>query len=138
MFQTPSHHERTKDILSYIHQHYQEKTTIADIAASVGVSAKECIRSFKNTFHQTPMDYLIHYRIEQAKRLLAETDEPVTNIAFMTGFHSSAYFGKIFKKNLNVTPKEFRQARKKDISGGRPAHLSRLPSKSDTAYPHHD
>ena len=138
MFQTPSHHERTKDILSYIHQQYQEKTTIADIAASVGVSAKECIRSFKNTFHQTPMDYLIHYRIEQAKRLLAETDEPVTNIAFMTGFHSSAYFGKIFKKNLNVTPKEFRQARKKDISGGRPAHLSRLPSKSDTAYPHHD
>ena len=53
------------------------------------------------------MDYLIHYRIEQAKRLLRETDEPVTNIAFMTGFHSSAYFGKIFKKSIGRTPQEF-------------------------------
>ena len=76
------------------------------------------------------MDYLIHYRIEQAKRLLTETDEPGTNIAFMTGFHSSAYFGKIFKKYLNVTPKEFRQARKMDMK-------IRTPSESDTAYPNH-
>ncbi len=129
-FQTSSLHERTKDILSFLHQHYQERITIADVSSHAGVSAKECIRSFKNTFHQTPMDYLIHYRIEQAKRLLTETDEPVTNIAFMTGFHSSAYFGKIFKKYLNVTPKEFRQARKKDMK-------IRTPSKSDTAYPNH-
>ena len=37
-------------------------------------------------FHQTPMDYLSHYRIEKSKSLLAETEEPITNIAFMTGF----------------------------------------------------
>lgn len=116
-FQTLSIHERTKDILSFLHKHYQERITIADVSSYAGVSEKECIRSFKNTFHQTPMDYLIHYRIEQAKRLLAETDEPVTNIAFMTGFHSSAYFGKIFKKYLNVTPKEFRQSRRQDNPG---------------------
>lgn len=104
--------DRTKDMLRYIHKHYHEKFSIADIASHVGVSEKECIRSFKNTFHQTPMDYLIHYRIEQAKRLLAETDEPVTDIAFMTGFQSSAYFTKTFRKLLTVTPTEFRKARK--------------------------
>lgn len=105
--------DRTKDMLRYIHKHYHEKFSIADIASHVGVSEKECIRSFKNTFHQTPMDYLIHYRIEQAKRLLAETDEPVTDIAFMTGFQSSAYFTKTFRKLTGVTPTEFRKARKK-------------------------
>lgn len=62
-------------------------------------------------FHQTPLDYLIHYRIEQAKRLLIETKEPITNIAFMTGFQSSAYFTKTFRKYVSVTPKEFRSLR---------------------------
>lgn len=105
-------HERTKDILSFIHKHYQDNITIANISDHANISPKECIRSFKNTFHQTPMDYLIHYRIEQAKRLLRETDESITNIAFMTGFHSSAYFGKMFKKLAGTTPREFRQVHK--------------------------
>ena len=105
-------HERTKDILSFIHKHYQENITVANISEHANISLKECIRSFKNTFHQTPMDYLIHYRIEQAKRLLKETDESITNIAFMTGFHNSAYFGKMFKKLAGMTPKEYRQSGK--------------------------
>ncbi len=105
-------HERTKNILSFIHKHYSEKISIADISAYAKISTKECIRSFKNTFHQTPMDYLIHYRIEQAKKLLRETDESITNIAFMTGFNNSAYFGKTFKKYTGITPKGFRQLHK--------------------------
>lgn len=111
-FQITHTHERTKDILGFIHRHYQEHITIARISEHANVSPKECIRSFKETFHQTPMDYLIHYRVEQAKRLLRETDEPITNIAFMTGFHNSAYFSKTFKKYTNTTPKEFRQSHK--------------------------
>lgn len=107
-------HERGKDILSFLHKHYQEKLSIAEIAARVGVSEKECIRSFKNMFHQTPMDYLIHYRLEQAKRLLLETEKPVTDIAFMTGFQSSAYFAKVFGKCYGVTPREFRKSHRQE------------------------
>ncbi len=113
LFQALYLHERTKSILSYIHRHYSEKITISDMAAHVGVSTKECIRSFKNAFHQTPMDYLISYRMEQAKRFLKETDETITDIAFLTGFHDSAYFSKTFKKYLGMTPKEFRKIHKK-------------------------
>ncbi len=105
-------HERIKDILSFIHKHYQENITVASISEYANIRPKECIRSFKNAFHQTPVDYLIHYRIEQAKRLLRETDESVTNIAFMTGFHNSAYFGKMFKKLTGMTPGKFRQTHK--------------------------
>lgn len=102
------HADRIKDILSFLHNHYQEKITMSDISAHANVSTKECIRSFKNAFHQTPMDYLIRYRIEQAKKLLRETDEPITDIAFMTGFQNSAYFSKTFKKYTDNTPKEYR------------------------------
>lgn len=109
MIPTRYSHDRAKSILSFIHKHYSEKLTLDKLSADLGISTKECIRSFKNTFHQTPMDYLVYYRIEQAKRLLRETDKPITDIAFGTGFNNSAYFSKTFKKYLNMTPKEFRQ-----------------------------
>lgn len=108
-----SSQERAKRTLRFLHAHYAEPITIAEMASHIGVSSKECIRSFKTTFHQTPTEYLIAYRVEQAKRLLRETDEPITNIAFLTGFHSSAYFSKIFKKSLLCTPKEYRAAHQK-------------------------
>lgn len=104
--------DRTRDMLRYLHQHYGEKITVADLAAQVGVSERECIRSFKSVFHQTPMDYLIHYRIEQAKRLLTQTEASVTEIAFRTGFQSSAYFTKTFRTLQGQTPTVFRQQNK--------------------------
>lgn len=55
------------------------------------------------------MEYLIHYRIEQAKRLLREKTDPVTQIAFQCGFQSSAYFTKVFRQQQGMTPKEFRR-----------------------------
>lgn len=106
--------DRARSMLRYLHQHYPDRITIADLAAHAGVSEKECIRSFKHTVHQTPMEYLICYRIEQAKRLLTQSETSITNIAFCTGFQSSAYFAKTFRKLTGVTPKEFRRLRAAD------------------------
>lgn len=101
--------DRVKDMLGFLHKHYAEKISMQDIAAHTNLSSRECIRSFKSMLHQTPMDYLIHYRIEQAKRLLRESDALVTEIAFQTGFQNSAYFSKTFKKYVGTTPKLFRK-----------------------------
>lgn len=101
--------ERLKSMLNYLHTNYARRLTLSDLAKHVGISEKECIRSFKALFHQTPIEYLVEYRIEQAKRLLRETDESITNIAFMTGFNNCTYFGKTFRKITQMTPKEYRQ-----------------------------
>lgn len=103
-------YEQSKKILNFIHNNYAEKITLPDIAQYIGLSTREATRLFKKTFHQTPIDYLIDYRIEQAKRLLRETDHPITNIAFMVGFNDSAYFSKIFKEHLKTTPKDYRES----------------------------
>lgn len=102
-------YEQSKKILNYIHQHYAEKITLPEISQHIGLSTREATRLFKRTFHQTPIDYLINYRIEQAKRLLRESDQPITNIAFAVGFNDSAYFSKIFKDHLKMTPKDYRE-----------------------------
>ena len=101
--------ERAKDLLRFLHTHYADKITVSELAAHAGVSEKECIRSFKAMFHQTPMDYLSRYRVGQAMRLLRESRLPVTQIAFQCGFQSSAYFTKVFRQQQGLTPTQFRQ-----------------------------
>ncbi|MCF6166701.1 L-rhamnose operon transcriptional activator [Furfurilactobacillus rossiae] len=106
---TPYAQERIKQMISFLHRHFDQKITVADIAAHVGVSEKECSRSFHKYFHQSPIDYLIQYRIDQAKQRLIKTDDPITAIALGVGFNNSAYFTKIFKQRTGLTPKEYRQ-----------------------------
>jgi two-component system response regulator YesN len=52
-------------------------------------------------------DYLIHFRFERAKSLLQEGKKDIKEIVCLCGFSDYAYFFKIFKKKLGVTPKEF-------------------------------
>jgi len=65
---------------------------------------------FRDTFQQTPIDYLNYYRIEQACLLLAETLLPITEVAYRCGFNDSAYFVKVFKKYKKLTPKKYRDS----------------------------
>ncbi len=101
---------RARSMLGYIHAHYDQKITMEDLAAEIGLSTKECARSFKAVFNKTPPEYLTEYRLEQAKHLLRDTDKTITEISYETGFGSSAYFGKIFREYTTLTPKEYRRS----------------------------
>ena len=113
---TVSPRERSKNILAYLHKHYAEKVTINDIATAVNVSPKECIRSFKKSIHQTPIEYLLNYRIEQAKKLLRQSELTITDVALQAGFSTSAYFSKIFRERVGQTPREYRRSKAETVS----------------------
>lgn len=99
--------ERIQYIISYIHRNYAERISLKQIAASANIGEREAQRCFQKTLNRTPLDYLNEYRLNQAKKLLSETDLSVTQIALQTGFSDSAYFGKVFRKLYHMTPKEF-------------------------------
>lgn len=99
--------ERIRYMISYIHRNYAEKISLKQIAASANIGEREALRCFQKTLNRTPFDYLNEYRLNQAKKLLCETDLSVTQIALRTGFSDCAYFGKIFRKMYHMTPKEF-------------------------------
>lgn len=101
--------DRIRTMLAFIRSHYAEKLTAGDIAASCGVSEREALRCFQRGLSRTPMDYLTEVRLEAAGKLLVETEEPVTEIAFRVGFSSSAYFGKVFKNAYYMSPTQFRR-----------------------------
>lgn len=100
--------DRIRNMLSFIHNHYKDKITIAQIAAATGISEREAMRSFRKNLNQTPIEYLISYRLNEAKKMLLNSELPITEICYQCGFSDSSYFGKAFRKAYGITPREFR------------------------------
>lgn len=80
------------------------------LAQISGVSEAHFARSFKRAFGLPPHRYLLTRRIEQATTLLRDTDLPITEIAFATGWESLGTFGRIFRDVTGRSPGELREA----------------------------
>jgi transcriptional regulator GlxA family with amidase domain len=85
-----------------------EEWPIARLASVSGVSEAHFARSFKQAFGLPPHRYLLTRRIEKATALLRDTDLPITDIAFQTGWSSLGTFGRIFRDITGKAPAEFR------------------------------
>lgn len=103
--------ERIKGALTYIASHYAEPISLEDIAFSVHISKSECCRCFKRRLQITPFEYLIKYRIYSACFMMSQQSDKISisEIALKTGFNSSSYFNKMFRKYVGCTPTEFRR-----------------------------
>lgn len=101
---------RAKDAIKYIENHFAEPVSLSDIADSIHVSKSECCRCIKRCMKTTPFEYLMRYRIFTAARIISENNEPfsIATLASMTGFNSSSYFNKLFRKYIGCTPSEYR------------------------------
>ena len=101
--------ERMKRMMGYIQEHFREKLTVRSIAESIPISERECFRLFQNSIGITPAEYLLSVRLENAQVLLKNTDRSILDIALETGFGTSSYFGKIFRKHHRLTPLQYRK-----------------------------
>ncbi|MBB3109655.1 AraC-like DNA-binding protein [Paenibacillus phyllosphaerae] len=73
------------------------------------ISGKYASHLFKLEYDMKFVDFLVQLRMQQAERLLAETDETVQNIAMQVGYANSITFGRVFKRTTGVTPGEYRR-----------------------------
>jgi transcriptional regulator GlxA family with amidase domain len=86
----------------------QEPWSVRRLAAVSGVSEAHFARAFKAAFGLPPHRYLLTRRIEWATALLRDTDLPVIEIAFQTGWGSLGTFGRIFRDITGESPTEYR------------------------------
>lgn len=100
---------RIKKMLNFIHEHFAESLDVSQIAKSVSLSERECLRCFQKTIGVAPIQYLLKYRISVAARLLTTSDLPITTICDDTGFDSPSYFSKLFKRWMGCTPTSYRK-----------------------------
>lgn len=110
----PTYDQRVKDILEYIHQHYQEKINLQTLAEIANLSKSEANRLFKKHVGRTPFTYILDYRLERSINLLTGTRSSITDISFECGFSSVSYFIEKFKETFYITPKQFRDQKDKE------------------------
>ena len=96
--------------ISYMQNNLTQKLTLQDIAAQVGYSASYLSSVFRKTMNISVINYCILLKIEKAKKLIAEGNKNINEIAEMLDFNSVQYFSTQFKKITKMTPTQFASA----------------------------
>ena len=95
--------------LAFIEAHFRERCTLADIAAHVHFSPVYFHGLFCTAIGKSPYEYLMHLRIEEAKRMLMDTQYTMSEIAAQCGFCSQSYFNYAFRRQQGTTPRAWRR-----------------------------
>ncbi len=107
------HAETIHKVDKYIQNHYMNKLTLDDIAAKTYLSKTYLCSIFKKETGETITNYVNKVRIEKSKLLFSDEKLSIVQIANMCGFEDQSYFTKIFKSYVGVTPKKYRESRKR-------------------------
>ena len=100
--------ELVNEIQLYIENHYSKDLSLEQIAQEFYTSATTLSRLFKEFSDDTPINYLINYRLEKAKNLIIENPTlSIKEVAQNVGYEDSLYFSKLFKKRFGESPSFF-------------------------------
>lgn len=109
IFQSPEKNSRViKNAVDYIAHHFPEEITLASVAEEYHVNASYLSMLFRQVTGMTFKEYLNRVRVEEAERLLTNTDYPIIDIAVACGYRDQSYFTKVFKKYTGLTPRQYR------------------------------
>lgn len=100
--------EKTRLILAYISDHFDEEITIEQLADMSGFSACHFMNTFKKYVGISCNRYINHLRLDTAAKRLTETNDSIMNIATSVGYNNVSYFNRAFKAYFGTTPKAYR------------------------------
>ncbi|WP_455950505.1 response regulator transcription factor [Eubacterium sp.] len=96
-----------REAKEYIQEHYTGNLTVKDVSEKIGISSGYLSTIFNQETGQSFVDYLNRTRIEHACVYLEQNYLKVYEIAYKVGFQDEKYFTKVFKKIMQLTPKEY-------------------------------
>lgn len=111
---SPAKNNRISNILTYIHEHYNEDITLELLSQQFFISPYYLCREFKRITNTTVVSYVNTTKIMNAQRKIMETDLNFTQISEITGFSNVTHFNRVFKKMTGMTPSEYRKEMKKN------------------------
>jgi YesN/AraC family two-component response regulator len=95
---------------NYIEQYHSEKIDLHGLASTLGYSYDYFRHLFKAYTGYSPMQYAVQQRLESAKQLLVQSRKSITEISVECGFSNGPQFCMMFKKQVGVSPKHYRDA----------------------------
>ena len=101
---------RVEKIMAYLNNNFDKSVSLSEAAKIAGMTEVAFSRFFKLRTGKTYVDTLNEVRLGTASRMLIETTNSITEVAYKCGFNNMSNFNRIFKKKKDCTPKEFRNA----------------------------
>lgn len=109
---TPKEHlaqfKQLTPAVRYLEQSYRDNVRLADLADHCGLSSTHLHRLFRRLLRMSPSEYLLALRLQEGRRLLATTDDPLSVIAVDIGFFDQSHFSRRFRKATGMTPTKYR------------------------------
>ncbi|MCQ2518225.1 MAG: response regulator [Lachnospiraceae bacterium] len=96
---------------SFIKDNYMKDLSLDDISRYCNVSSYYFSKLFKQKTGENYVEYLNRVRIENAKRMLSESDDSIKMVCSSVGFSDPNYFSRAFKKYEGVTPTEYKEGK---------------------------
>jgi AraC-like DNA-binding protein len=109
---SPKIKELMHSAIQFVLNNFEREISITDIAKYVFLSPSYFTRAFKEHTGLSPMQYLLDIRIKRACELLKETDLKAGEIAHSVGFSNQQRFNDMFKKQIEMTPMQYRNSSK--------------------------
>jgi len=97
-------------VLDYIHAHASEELGLDELARVARLSPFHFSRLFKTGTGLTPHQYVLQWRVQEAKHLLRHSQLDIVDIAYRLGFRDQSHFTARFRKIAGATPRQWRQS----------------------------
>jgi LacI family transcriptional regulator len=110
--------------LAFIRRNACDGIRVADVVEHLNVSRRVLERRFQAFLGRTPNDEIVRVRLERVKQLLTETDLSIAEISHQVGFASASYLCQVFRRQLEISPAEFRGTSRRAARGD-PFHRRR-------------
>lgn len=99
--------------VDYIKKNYNKNISVESISDMLGIERSYLSRLFKNYKNKSTQNYIIDYRIRQAKRMFEQEDMNVSQVSAAVGYTNIYCFSRIFKSRVGIPPKEYMEKCKK-------------------------
>src|SRR5579872_5644784 len=112
-------YQKIVDAKVFIDDHFDSPIDLDILAGEACLSRYHFHRLFRRIYRRTPHQYVTYKRIDRAKRVLATEDCTIAEVCSQVGFESIGSFAMLFKKEIGVTPGDFRDASKAALARAR-------------------
>jgi transcriptional regulator GlxA family with amidase domain len=94
---------------TWIAEHYDEPSPVASMVRLSGIAERSFKRRFRQATGMAPLEYVHTLRLEEAKQMLEAGEAPIEAIANEVGYEDAAFFSRLFRRNVSLTPAQYRR-----------------------------
>jgi AraC-like DNA-binding protein len=108
--------ERINPVFAYLVENFRKPVSLDNAASIANMTPNAFCKYFKKITRKTFMETIIEYRLNYATQQLVQTDKPISEISFESGFGDVSHFYKMFKVKMGLSPLNYRKKFIRDIA----------------------